>query len=72
LRLLAVALPSREQRSISSEGWSWAAPVKVVLALPGNLIVDYVKYWGEGHGPSSPANVRDLTRRTIEWFNRNL
>jgi dipeptidyl aminopeptidase/acylaminoacyl peptidase len=34
--------------------------------------VDYVKYWGEGHGPISPANVRDLTRRTIEWFDRYL
>ncbi len=32
--------------------------------------VDYVKYWGEMHGPSSPANVRDMTRRTLEWFER--
>lgn len=23
----------------------------------------YVRYWGEGHGPSSPANIRDLWRR---------
>ena len=34
--------------------------------------VDYVKYWGEGHGPVSPANVRDLTRRTLEWLDRYL
>jgi len=25
--------------------------------------VRYVRYWGEGHGPSSPANIRDLWRR---------
>lgn len=23
----------------------------------------YVRYWGEGHGPSSPANIRDLWER---------
>lgn len=23
----------------------------------------YVRYWGEGHGPSSPANIRDLWQR---------
>lgn len=23
----------------------------------------YVRYWGEGHGPSSPANIRDLWAR---------
>lgn len=23
----------------------------------------YVRYWGEGHGPSSPANIRDLWTR---------
>lgn len=34
--------------------------------------VEYVKYWGEGHGPVSPANVRDLTRRTLELFDRYL
>lgn len=34
--------------------------------------VDYVKYWGEGHGPMSAANVRDLTERTIAWFDRYL
>jgi dipeptidyl aminopeptidase/acylaminoacyl peptidase len=25
--------------------------------------VRYVRYWGEGHGPSSPANIRDLWQR---------
>jgi dipeptidyl aminopeptidase/acylaminoacyl peptidase len=34
--------------------------------------VDYVKYWGEGHGPMSPANVRDLTRRTLQWLDEYL
>ena len=34
--------------------------------------VDYVRYWGEAHGPSSPANIRDLTRRSREWFDRFL
>jgi dipeptidyl aminopeptidase/acylaminoacyl peptidase len=34
--------------------------------------VDYVKYWGEGHGPSSAANLRDLTARTSEWLDRYL
>lgn len=34
--------------------------------------VDYVKYWGEGHGPHSAANVRDLTERTLAWFDRYL
>ncbi|MDP3459399.1 MAG: prolyl oligopeptidase family serine peptidase [Hyphomonas sp.] len=24
----------------------------------------YVRYWGEGHGPSSPANIRDMWSRT--------
>ncbi len=32
--------------------------------------VDYVKYWGEWHGPSSFANVRDLTQRTVAWFDK--
>jgi len=34
--------------------------------------VDYVKYWGEGHGPVSPANVRDLTARTVAWLDKYL
>lgn len=28
----------------------------------------FVRYWGEGHGPSSPANIRDLYRRMFAWF----
>jgi len=27
----------------------------------------YVRYWGEGHGPSSPANLRDLWQQ-IDTF----
>ncbi|HKZ81688.1 MAG TPA: prolyl oligopeptidase family serine peptidase [Pyrinomonadaceae bacterium] len=27
-----------------------------------------VRYWGEGHGPSSPANIRDMWYRTFAWF----
>ena len=23
----------------------------------------YIRYWGEGHGPSSPANIRDMWSR---------
>lgn len=26
-----------------------------------------VRYWGEGHGPSSPANIRDLYQRVFAW-----
>lgn len=29
----------------------------------------YVRYWGEGHGPSSPANIRDLWQQ-IDTFLR--
>ncbi|HKZ80562.1 MAG TPA: prolyl oligopeptidase family serine peptidase [Pyrinomonadaceae bacterium] len=28
----------------------------------------FVRYWGEGHGPSSPANIRDMWYRTFAWF----
>lgn len=28
----------------------------------------FVRYWGEGHGPSSPANIRDLWKRIFAWF----
>lgn len=28
----------------------------------------FVRYWGEGHGNRSPANVRDQWRRTLAWF----
>lgn len=30
----------------------------------------YVRYWGEGHGPSSPANIRDMWSR-IDKFLRD-
>ncbi|MFN7166775.1 MAG: prolyl oligopeptidase family serine peptidase [Pannonibacter sp.] len=29
----------------------------------------YVRYWGEGHGPSSPANIRDMWTRTDAFLN---
>ena len=30
--------------------------------------VRYVRYWGEGHGPSSPTNIRDLWERQIDFL----
>lgn len=30
--------------------------------------VRYVRYWGEGHGPSSPANIRDMWERLDEFL----
>src|ERR1051325_3370590 len=30
--------------------------------------VQFVRYWGESHWISSPANVRDLVSRTLAWF----
>lgn len=30
----------------------------------------YLRYWGEGHGPSSPANIQDIWRR-IDTFLRD-
>jgi dipeptidyl aminopeptidase/acylaminoacyl peptidase len=35
-------------------------------------IVELVRYWGEGHVYQSPANVRDMWMREIEWFKRFL
>lgn len=29
---------------------------------------DFVRYWGEGHSLSSPANIRDLWQRIFSWF----
>ncbi|MGQ0835685.1 MAG: alpha/beta hydrolase family protein [Gammaproteobacteria bacterium] len=29
-----------------------------------------LRYWGEGHGPSSPANIRDLWTRVFTWFDQ--
>lgn len=31
----------------------------------------YVRYWGEGHGPSSPANIRDMWTRTDAFLAAN-
>mgnify|MGYP002814895953 CR=1 FL=1 len=31
-----------------------------------------VRYWGEGHGIRSPANIRDMWRRMFEWYDRYL
>jgi dipeptidyl aminopeptidase/acylaminoacyl peptidase len=28
----------------------------------------FLRYWGEGHGMSSPANIRDLSERLQAWF----
>lgn len=30
--------------------------------------VRYVRYWGEGHGPSSPANIRDMWQRIDQFL----
>jgi dipeptidyl aminopeptidase/acylaminoacyl peptidase len=30
----------------------------------------YVRYWGEEHGPSSPANIRDHWSRVLAWFDQ--
>lgn len=32
----------------------------------------FVRYWGEGHVISSPANIRDMWQRTFEWFDEHL
>jgi dipeptidyl aminopeptidase/acylaminoacyl peptidase len=32
----------------------------------------FVRYWGEGHFPSSPANIRDLWYRVFAWFDEYL
>lgn len=31
----------------------------------------YVRYWGEGHGPSSPANIRDLWKRIDSFLSES-
>jgi dipeptidyl aminopeptidase/acylaminoacyl peptidase len=28
----------------------------------------FVRYWGEGHGLASPANIRDFWQRRLAWF----
>jgi hypothetical protein len=32
----------------------------------------YVRYWGEGHGNMSPANVRDAWQRMHAWYDSHL
>lgn len=32
----------------------------------------YVTYWGEGHFPASPANVRDFWTRILSWYDEHL
>jgi dipeptidyl aminopeptidase/acylaminoacyl peptidase len=32
----------------------------------------FVRYWGETHGFSSPANVRDVWREVFAWLDKNL
>jgi dipeptidyl aminopeptidase/acylaminoacyl peptidase len=35
-----------------------------------NREAEYVTYWGEPHGPRSPANIRDFWTRIIGWYDR--
>ncbi|NJP22434.1 MAG: prolyl oligopeptidase family serine peptidase [Hydrococcus sp. CRU_1_1] len=30
---------------------------------------EFVRYWGEGHVLSSPANIKDMWERIFAWFN---
>jgi dipeptidyl aminopeptidase/acylaminoacyl peptidase len=32
----------------------------------------YVRYWGEGHGVTSPANIKDQWARIVAWFDEYL
>lgn len=34
--------------------------------------VTFVRYWGEGHGLASPANIRDFWARMLTWYGRYL
>jgi len=33
-----------------------------------NKRAQLVRYWGEGHSPSSPGNIRDMNSRMFAWF----
>lgn len=33
-----------------------------------NKDAKFIRYWGEGHVFSSPANIRDSWQRISEWF----
>jgi dipeptidyl aminopeptidase/acylaminoacyl peptidase len=32
--------------------------------------VKFLRYWGEGHGPSSPANIRQSTAAMLAWYDQ--
>lgn len=32
----------------------------------------FIRYWGEGHGPSSPANIRHLIANLFAWYDEHL
>jgi len=32
----------------------------------------FVRYWGEGHVPTGPANIRDFWQRIFEWYDLHL
>ncbi len=32
----------------------------------------FVRYWGEGHSISSPANIRDMWERILNWYDQHL
>lgn len=37
-----------------------------------NKRAQLVRYWGEGHDPQSPANIRDMWQRIFDWFDELL
>jgi dipeptidyl aminopeptidase/acylaminoacyl peptidase len=37
-----------------------------------NKRAEFVRYWGEGHGIGSPANVQDMWQRIYGWFDQFL
>ncbi|MBY8824968.1 S9 family peptidase [Sphingomonas colocasiae] len=37
-----------------------------------NKRADYITYWGEGHSPSSPANLRHMWAATLAFYDRAL
>ncbi len=37
-----------------------------------NKRADYITYWGEGHSPSSPANLRHMWAATLAFYDRSL
>lgn len=50
---------------------SLPAVEKMFLALQARGVpAELDTYWGDGHVLSSPGNIRDATRRQVEWFQR--